>query len=104
MIDWKSTAQGLAFVAAPLVVAGAAVAVAHFGKTAASNPRSRKLHTYHINTDMGSQTIEAPSAKAAATRFANRPMTSAQLRNYVKREGGYGYMEEDGVELWRVKA
>jgi hypothetical protein len=43
MSDWKSTAQGLAFVAAPLVVAGAAVAVAHFGKTAASNPLSKKI-------------------------------------------------------------
>jgi hypothetical protein len=41
-MDWKSTAQGLAFVAAPLVVAGAAVAVAHVGKTAASNPRRRR--------------------------------------------------------------
>ena len=46
-MDWKTTAQTLGIVAAPLVVVGAAVAVAHAGGVRANPRKGSGLRSYN---------------------------------------------------------
>lgn len=70
-----------------------------------SNPtKNRQLHEYSITTDFASEVIEARSADEAVRKFMGQSKirTSAQLRTYLERSGGYGSLREDGHLIWKV--
>ena len=62
-----------------------------------------KLKRCEICTDEGSQTIMARTASAAVKQFTHgKILTPAAFKRNIERVGGYGWMECDGVRLFKV--
>jgi hypothetical protein len=67
----------------------------------------QQTKTYYIYTDAGSEEIEAASIEEALTEWGEAPewVQNAQtFEEWLKEIGGYGAIQEDGVEIARVDA
>lgn len=63
------------------------------------------LKTYYISTDSFSQTVHAASLSEALVEFGEVPQTvttAEEFREWLGGMGGYGSIQENGVEIVRV--
>jgi hypothetical protein len=67
----------------------------------------RLIKTYYIYTDAGSEEIEAASLEEALAEWGEAPewvKDSRTFEKWLNKVGGYGAIQEDGVEIARVDA
>jgi DNA-binding PadR family transcriptional regulator len=67
----------------------------------------QKIKTYYIYTDAGSEEIEAASLEEALAEWGEAPKWVRDGRSFerwLNKVGGFGAIQEDGVEIARVDA
>lgn len=65
------------------------------------------MKSYYIYTDSGSETIEAKNLAEALAEWGEAPKSVADVPTFeawLERTGGYGAIQEDGVEIARVRS
>jgi hypothetical protein len=77
----------------------------------ASHPKcnevGRLIKTYYIYTDAGSEEIEAASLEEALTEWGEAPKwvkDPLTFEKWLNKVGGFGAIQENGVEIARVDA
>lgn len=65
------------------------------------------MKTYHITTDSSSQEIEASNITEALKEWGEAPAkvnNASSFEAWLEKAGGYGSIQEDGVQIASVKA
>jgi hypothetical protein len=65
------------------------------------------MKSYYIYTDSGSFAIEATGLAEALAKWGEAPKSVVDVATFeawLERTGGYGAIQEDGVEIARVRS